>query len=59
MWHPEFIGFADKFARLKQGANENPFIEANACQTYAAAARKRLEQRCLGRVEDGLTLASG
>ena len=43
--HPEFIGFAGKIARLKQRADENPFIEENACRTYAATARKRLEQR--------------
>jgi metallo-beta-lactamase class B len=43
--HPEFIGLAGKLARLKQGAAVNPFIDPNACRTFAAAARKRLEQR--------------
>jgi metallo-beta-lactamase class B len=43
--HPEFVDFARKVARLEAGATGNPFIESNACRTYAAAARKRLEQR--------------
>jgi metallo-beta-lactamase class B len=43
--HPALTDFAGKTARLKAGAGENPFIEPNACRTYAAAARKKLEQR--------------
>ena len=43
--HPEFIGLARKLARLNERPDGNPFIEENACRTYAAAARKRLEQR--------------
>ena len=43
--HPEFIALARKIARLKERPNVNPFIEENACRSYAATARKRLEQR--------------
>ena len=46
--HPEFIDLAGKAARLDAGATANPFVEPNACRTYAAAARKRLEQRLAG-----------
>jgi len=43
--HPGLTGFTAKAARLKSGAGENPFIEANACRAYAAAARRKLDQR--------------
>jgi metallo-beta-lactamase class B len=43
--HPEFIRLTDKLARMKERPDVNPFVEPNACRTYAAAARKRLEQR--------------
>ena len=43
--HPEFIALARKLARLKERPDNNPFIEENACRSYAATARKRLEQR--------------
>jgi metallo-beta-lactamase class B len=43
--HPEFVDLKGKLARLKTDAGVNPFIEPNACRTFAAAARKRLEQR--------------
>jgi metallo-beta-lactamase class B len=43
--HPELITLAAKLTRLKERPEVNPFIEGNACHTYAAAARKRLEQR--------------
>jgi metallo-beta-lactamase class B len=43
--HPEFIAMPEKLVRLKQQPDPNPFIEANACRTFAGAARKRLEQR--------------
>jgi metallo-beta-lactamase class B len=43
--HPEFIALTGKLARRKERPDVNPFIEENACRTYAATARKRLEQR--------------
>jgi metallo-beta-lactamase class B len=43
--HPEFIGLPDKLRRLKERPEVNPFIEADACRSFAASARKRLEQR--------------
>jgi metallo-beta-lactamase class B len=43
--HPEFIALSSKLVRLKERPEVNPFIEDNACRTFAAAARKRLEQR--------------
>jgi metallo-beta-lactamase class B len=43
--HPEFIGLQAKLAQLKARPEVNPFIEENACRRFAAAARKRLEQR--------------
>jgi len=43
--HPEFIALTSKLARLKERPDVNPFIEQNACRTFAATARKRLEQR--------------
>jgi len=42
---PGLADFAAKAARLRPGAADNPFIEPNACRAYAAAARKKLEQR--------------
>ena len=43
--HPGLFDFARKAAHLKGDAPENLFIQPNACRRYAAAARKRLEQR--------------
>jgi metallo-beta-lactamase class B len=43
--HPEFIALSSKLERLKERPDVNPFVEAGACRTFAAAARKRLEQR--------------
>jgi metallo-beta-lactamase class B len=43
--HPEFIGLPAKLARLKETADVNPFIEEDACRTFAATARRRLDQR--------------
>jgi metallo-beta-lactamase class B len=43
--HPALTDFAAKRTRLKADPAANPFIDPNACRTYAAAARKRLEQR--------------
>lgn len=39
--HPEF---GDLFAHHERGSDPSRFIDANACQRYAAAARKRLQQ---------------
>jgi metallo-beta-lactamase class B len=46
--HPEFIGLSNKLTRFKERPDVNPFIEENACGTFAANARKRLEQRIAG-----------
>ena len=43
--HPGFINLAAKAARLDAKPAVNPFLDSNACRTFAAAARKRLEQR--------------
>jgi metallo-beta-lactamase class B len=43
--HPEFINLTGKLARLNTTPNVNPFIEEQPCRTFAATARKRLEQR--------------
>jgi metallo-beta-lactamase class B len=43
--HPILIDFAAKESRLKAREGGNPFIEPEACRAYAAAARKRLEER--------------
>ena len=43
--HPGFINLNDKVARMKAKPQDNPFVDANACRTYAALARKRLEAR--------------
>ena len=43
--HPEFVGLAAKRARLEEKPAVNPFIDATACRTFAASARKRLDQR--------------
>lgn len=43
--HPEFIGLDEKLARLKTDPATNPFIDPGACRAFAAAAKKRLEQR--------------
>ena len=43
--HPEFIGLDEKLARLKKDPATNPFIDPGACRAFAAAAKKRLEQR--------------
>jgi metallo-beta-lactamase class B len=43
--HPEFVGLAEKLARLKKNPSVNPFIDDSACRMFAAAATKRLEQR--------------
>ena len=43
--HPGFINLKDKAARMKARPDVNPFVDPNACRTFAAAARKRLEAR--------------
>ena len=43
--HPVLNNFAARVAQLEAGAAEHPFIQPNACRAYAAAARKKLEQR--------------
>jgi metallo-beta-lactamase class B len=43
--HPELIDLAGKLERWKTSPAVNPFIDPAACQTYAAAARKRLDKR--------------
>jgi metallo-beta-lactamase class B len=43
--HPGFAALSDKAARHKKNPGINPFIETNACRTYAADSRKRLEAR--------------
>lgn len=43
--HPEFVDVEGKAARLAAGADQHPFIDANACRSYAASALKRLEKR--------------
>jgi metallo-beta-lactamase class B len=43
--HPGFINLSDKAARMKAKPQENPFVDSNACRSYAALARKRLEAR--------------
>ena len=43
--HPEFIGLDEKLARLKKDPSTNPFIDSGACRAFAAAAKKRLDQR--------------
>ena len=43
--HPEFIGLDEKLARLRNDPSTNPFIDPGACRAFAAAAKKRLEER--------------
>jgi metallo-beta-lactamase class B len=45
--HPELIDMAGKLKRRQDAPAQNPWIDATACKTYAAAARQRLEQRVL------------
>jgi metallo-beta-lactamase class B len=39
--HPEF---GDLFSRLSHSNNASRFVDTNACQRYATAARMRLQQ---------------
>lgn len=43
--HPGFIDLRGKVKRLKETTTENSFVERNACRSFAARARARLEQR--------------
>lgn len=43
--HPGFAAFDDKLARRAQGVTPDPFVDATACERYAAAAREKLEAR--------------
>jgi metallo-beta-lactamase class B len=43
--HPGFVNLRQKAARLKKQPTQNPFVQANACRSYAAIVRKRLDQR--------------
>ena len=43
--HPSFTNIDAKLAARKQHPDRNPFIDPNGCRSYAADARKRLEQR--------------
>jgi metallo-beta-lactamase class B len=45
--HPEQVDLAGKLERLQASPAQNPWLDASACKTYAAAARQRLEQRVL------------
>jgi metallo-beta-lactamase class B len=52
--HPSATGVHAKFARYKAHPNVNPFIDANGCRDYAAAARKRLDARVAEEQKGGL-----
>lgn len=43
--HPGAVDLAGKLARWKTDPSTNPFIDATACRSYAALARKRLDAR--------------
>ena len=43
--HPSAVGLDAKRARKREAPETNPFIDPDGCRTYAAAARKRLDER--------------
>jgi metallo-beta-lactamase class B len=43
--HPGFADMDKKLERRRQGSNTNPFIDAQACRTYAANAARTLDRR--------------
>lgn len=43
--HPGFTRIQEKLAARQKQAQPDPFYEPSGCRTYAAEARKRLEQR--------------
>lgn len=43
--HPEFFDLSGKLQRRTAAPNENPFIDPQACRTYAAAAARSLNRR--------------
>ncbi len=52
--HPSAVDLDAKFARYKAQPGVNPFIDANGCRAYAAAARKRLDARVAEEQKGGL-----
>ena len=51
--HPFAMGLDAKLAEWKKNPSSNPFIDRNACRTYAAAQRKRLEERIVNEKNPG------
>jgi metallo-beta-lactamase class B len=43
--HPELFEMKAKLQKRQQLPEENPFIDAQGCKTFAEAAKRRLEQR--------------
>jgi uncharacterized protein (DUF885 family)/glyoxylase-like metal-dependent hydrolase (beta-lactamase superfamily II) len=43
--HPSFSGLEDKLKRRAETPEPNPFIDPQACRTYAAGASARLDKR--------------
>jgi metallo-beta-lactamase class B len=43
--HPSFAGMEDKLKRRQQQPGSEPFVDPQACRTYAADASKRLDER--------------
>ena len=43
--HPDFPGMDEKRESLKQYPQRNPFVDPQACRTYAADAAERLDRR--------------
>jgi len=43
--HPDQSGGDEKAARLRAGAEPNPFVDPNACRAFAADFEKRFDQR--------------
>jgi len=43
--HPDQSGGTEKAARLRAGAEPNPFIDPNACRAFAADFEKQFDQR--------------
>jgi metallo-beta-lactamase class B len=43
--HPGYSGIEEKLRRLKEQPGSAPFVDPGACRSYAADARKRLDER--------------
>jgi metallo-beta-lactamase class B len=43
--HPMYFGMEEKLRRLKEQPGSEPFVDADACRTYAADGTKRLDER--------------